>query len=296
MRSTTLLVAVAAAVAIALFVPTAARAAEPSLTCLIVDGQNNHNWKETTPIMKEVLEETGLFTVDVATSPAKNEDMSGFKPAFAACDVVLLNYNGKAWPEETNQAFLDYVKGGGGVVGVHAADNAFGKWKEYNEIIGLGGWGGRYEKSGPYVYYKDGTLVRDTSPGRGGSHGPQYPVQIVVLEPDHPVTKGLPAKFMHSKEELYHSLRGPAKNMTVLATALAEKEKRGTGRHEPVLFTIRWGEGRIFHTVLGHAGTQMKSVAFIVTLQRGAEWAATGKVTQKVLADMPTADEWKRRE
>ena len=296
MRSTTLLVAVAAAVAIALFVPTAARAAEPSLTCLIVDGQNNHNWKETTPIMKEVLEETGLFTVDVATSPAKNEDMSGFKPAFAACDVVLLNYNGKAWPEETNQAFLDYVKGGGGVVVVHAADNAFGKWKEYNEIIGLGGWGGRNEKSGPYVYYKDGKLVRDTSPGRGGSHGPQYPVQIVVREPDHPVTKGLPAKFMHSKEELYHSLRGPAKNMTVLATALAEKEKRGTGRHEPVLFTIRWGEGRIFHTVLGHAGTQMKSVAFIVTLQRGAEWAATGKVTQKVLADMPTADEWKRRE
>ncbi len=295
MRTPPLLVTAAAA-AVALLAAPVAQAAQPSLKCLIVDGQNNHNWRQTTPIMKQILEETGLFTVEVATSPDKNEDMSGFKPAFARYDVVLLNYNGKAWPEETNQAFLDYVKGGGGVVVVHAADNAFGKWKEYNEIIGLGGWGGRNEKSGPYVYYKDGQLVRDTSPGRGGAHGPQYPVQIVVREPDHPVTKGLPEKFMHSKEELYHSLRGPAKNLTVLATALAEKEKRGTGRHEPVLMDIRWGDGRIFHTVLGHAGTQMKSVAFIVTLQRGAEWAATGKVTQKVPDDFPAADEWTRRE
>ncbi len=271
-------------------------AAQPPLKCLIVDGQNNHNWRETTPIMKQSLADSGLFTVRVATSPGKKEDMSGFRPDFAACDVVLLNYNGQSWPEATNQAFLDYVKGGGGVVVVHAADNAFPKWKEYNEIIGLGGWGGRNETSGPYVYYKDGRLVRDTRPGRGGSHGPQHPIQIVVRDPDHPVTKGLPERFMHSKEELYNRLRGPAKNLTVLATALSPKEKRGTGRHEPVLMTIAWGQGRIFHTVLGHAGTQMKSVAFIVTLQRGAEWAATGKVTQKVPDDFPTADEWKRRE
>jgi len=284
-------------VSVALFVAaTSAPAAQPSLKCLIVDGQNNHNWKETTPIMKKILEDSGLFTVDVATSPDKKADMSGFKPAFAKYDVVLLNYNGASWCDATNQAFLDYVKKGGGVVVVHAADNSFGNWPEYNEIIGLGGWGGRNEKSGPYVYYQDGKVVRDTSPGRGGSHGPQYPIQIVAREPEHPVMKGLPAKFMHSQEELYHSLRGPAKNLTILATALAEKEKRGTGRHEPVLMTIAWGEGRVFHTVLGHAGTQMKSVAFIVTLQRGAEWAATGKVTQKVPADMPTADESKRRE
>jgi len=284
-------------VSVALFVSaTSAPAAQSPLKCLIVDGQNNHNWKETTPIMKKILEDSGVFTVDVATSPDKKADMSGFKPDFAKYDVVLLNYNGASWCDAANQAFLDYVKNGGGVVVVHAADNSFGNWPEYNEIIGLGGWGGRNEKSGPYVYYKDGKVVRDTSPGRGGSHGPQYPIQIVVREPDHPVMKGLPAKFMHSQEELYHSLRGPAKNLTILATALAEKEKRGTGRHEPVLMTIGWGKGRVFHTVLGHAGTQMKSVAFIVTLQRGAEWAATGKVTQKVPADMPTADESKRRE
>ena len=289
-----LTLACAAGVLVAAGLPAAA--AEPALKCLIVDGQNNHNWQETTPIMKKILEETGLFTVDVATSPDKKGDMSTFKPDFAKYNVVLLNYTGDAWPDETNKAFVEYVKNGGGVVVVHAASNAFPEWPEFNEITGVGGWGGRNEKSGPYVYWQDGKTVRDTSPGRGGAHGPQYPIQIVVRAPDHPVTKGLPEKFMHSTEEFYHSLRGPAKNLTILATALAEKEKKGTGRDEPVLMTIDYGKGRVFHNVLGHAGTQMKSVAFIVTLQRGAEWAATGKVTQKAPDDFPTADEPKRRE
>jgi type 1 glutamine amidotransferase len=101
---------------------------------------------------------------------------------------------------------------------------------------------------------------------------------------------------MHSKEELYNRMRGPAKNLTVLATALSPKDKGGSGEEEPVLMTIQYGKGRVFHTVLGHAAEQMKSVAFIVTYQRGAEWAATGKVTQKVPDDFPTADKDSRRE
>jgi type 1 glutamine amidotransferase len=95
---------------------------------------------------------------------------------------------------------------------------------------------------------------------------------------------------MHAKEELYNQLRGPAKNLTVLATALSPKDKRGSGRHEPVVMVIEYGKGRVCHNVLGHADAQMKSVAFIVLFQRGAEWAATGKVTQEVPADFPTAD------
>lgn len=269
--------------------------AEP-IKALIVDGQNNHNWRETTPILDRLLEETGLFTVDVATSPSKGEDMSGFTPAFADYDLVVLNYNGQAWPQSTNAAFVEYVRGGGGVVVFHAADNSFPEWKEYNEIIAVGGWGGRNENSGPYLVWRDGQAVRDPKPGRGGGHGPQHPFQLVVRKSDHPITAGLPERFMHSPDELYSWLRGPALNVEILATAYSDPDKRGSGEHEPMLMAIRFGEGRSFHTAIGHAGKQLKSVAFIVTFQRGAEWAATGKVTQAVPHDFPGPDEPSVRE
>ncbi|MDY0169301.1 MAG: ThuA domain-containing protein [Thermoguttaceae bacterium] len=265
--------------------------AEPPLRALIIDGQNNHDWKNTTPLLKKPLEETGLFAVDVATSPPQGEDMSGFRPQFGDYDVLVMNYTGDDWPEETRKDLEQYMAGGGGMVVVHAASNAFPRWDAYNEMIGLGGWGGRNEKSGPWVYWQDGRIVRDDSPGRGGSHGRQFPVQATVRVPDHPITRGLPEKFMHGVEELYDRLRGPAKNLTVLATSFAPEEMGGSGREEPVLMTIRYGEGRVFHTVFGHAPPQHKSVAFIATLQRGAEWAATGKVTQPIPDDFPTADE-----
>ncbi len=101
---------------------------------------------------------------------------------------------------------------------------------------------------------------------------------------------------MHSADELYSRLRGPAKNLAVLATAFAAPDKRGTGNHEPSLMTILYGKGRVFHTALGHAGIQCRSVAFIATYQRGAEWAATGKVTQEVPDDFPGPDEPSVRE
>jgi hypothetical protein len=161
------------ALSMILFCATAVMAAEP-MKALIVDGQNNHNWVETTPVLKRLLEETKLFTVDVATSPAKGEDMSGFKPKFADYDVVVSNYTGDSWPDETNQALIDYMNAGGGLVIFHAANNAFPKWKEYNEMIAIGGWGGRNEKSGPYLVWRDGKVVRDPKPGKGGGHGPQH--------------------------------------------------------------------------------------------------------------------------
>ena len=258
------------------------------MKALIVDGQNNHGvWPQTTPMMKGYLEETGLFTVDVATTPPKGKGTAGYAPKFSNYDVVISNYNGESWPEETNKAFLDYIKNGGGFVVIHAANNSFGNWADYNRVIGLGGWGGRSEKSGPYVYYKDDKLVRDTSAGKGGHHGPQHPFQIIVRDADHPITKGMPKAWMHNKDELYDFLRGPAEEMHVLATAFADDKKGGSGRHEPMLMTIDYGKGRVFHTPMGHAEYSMHCVGFIASLQRGAEWAATGKVTQKIPADFP---------
>lgn len=270
--------------------------AEEKLQALIVEGQNNHGvWPKTTQMMKKYLEEAGLFTVDVARTAPQGTDPN-FKPEFSKYDVVVSNYNGAPWPPETRAAFVDYVKGGGGFVVVHAANNAFGDWKEYNEIIGLGGWGGRNEKSGPYVYYdKEGQLVRDESQGSGGHHGPQHPFLIITRNQDHPITRRMPSSWMHAQDELYDMLRGPGANMRVLATAFASPDKGGTGRHEPMIFTVTYGKGRVFHTPMGHADYSMECVGFIATLQRGAEWAATGKVTQELPQDFPTADELKSR-
>jgi len=261
------------------------------LKALIVDGQNNHDWKATTPVLKSLLEETGLFTVEVATSPKAGQPMDAFKPNFSKYDVIVSNYTGDDWPKATRDALVEYMNNGGGLVIFHAADNAFPKWKEWNEMIAIGGWGGRNEKSGPMVRYRDGKVVFDNSPGPGGTHGPQHEFQVIIRDRQHAITAGLPEKWMHASDELYSKLRGPAKNMTVLATAYADPSKQGTGEHEPMLFTVRYGKGRIFHTVLGHAPEQMRCIGFIVTLQRGTEWAATGRVTQvDVPEDFPTAD------
>ncbi len=272
-----------------------ALAADP-LKALIVEGQNNHGvWPRTSQMMKSYLEQTDLFTVDIVRTAKSGTDPE-FKPAFADYNVVVSNYNGAAWPSETQQAFVDYMAGGGGFVVVHAANNSFGNWKEYNEIIGLGGWGGRTEKSGPYVYFNSvGTLVRDESPGRGGNHGSQHPFAVIVRDSKHPVTRGMPSMWMHAQDELYDLLRGPGTNMKVLATAFASKEKGGSGRHEPMIITVEYGKGRVLHTPMGHGDYSQECVGFIATFQRGAEWAATGKVTQSIPSDFPTADEVKKR-
>jgi len=125
------------------------------------------------------------------------------QPDFSKYDVVVNNfgYGAADWPAETQAAFTKFISEGGGMVSVHAADNCFPRWREYNEMIGLGGWGKRNEKSGPYVYYDDdGKLIRDESPGKGGNHGPQHEFKLVVRDSDHPITKGIPKSFLHTKD------------------------------------------------------------------------------------------------
>jgi type 1 glutamine amidotransferase len=267
----------------------AAAAAAPRMKVLVVDGQNNHAWKETTPVLKQLLEQTGLFEVDVATTPPAGGDMRAFQPDFAAYKVVVSNYNGDPWSAETQAAFEKYMREGGGLVCYHAADNAFPEWAAYNEMIAVGGWSGRTEASGKLIRFRDGKVVLETTPGHTGSHGRRLPFLVTIRDPGHPIAKGLPREFMHAADELYDTLRGPARDFTLIATAHSEPANSGTGENEPMLLAVGWGKGRIFHTALGHDVEAMRSVAFIATFQRGTEWAATGKVTQKVPKDFPTA-------
>jgi type 1 glutamine amidotransferase len=185
---------------------------------------------------------------------------------------------------------------GGGLVVVHAADNSWPEWPEYNKMIGLGGWGDRSAEDGPYVFYdKDGKLVRDPSPGPCGTHGPQNEFLLTVRDHDHPITRGMPDFWLHTQDECYSKLRGPAENMTILATACDSPELQKAGRNEPMLMVIEYHDGRVFHTTLGHDTEAFEGVGFITTFLRGAEWAATGKVTQEIPEDFPGKEKTSRR-
>ena len=270
----------------------AVMAAEP-IKVMILDGASAaayHDWKLGTQIMKRELEDTGLFAVTVVSVPPADGDFSNVHLDFTKYRVVVLNYDSQDWPAALKAEFEAYMKNGGGLVVVHGADNAFPDWAAFNEMIGLGGWRKRDAPAGPKWYFQNGKLTSDSAPGPAGLHGKRKPFRIAVRAPTHPIMRGLPAEWMHATDELYTRLRGPGKNMTVLATAYADPANKGTGFDEPMLMALNWGKGRIFHTALGHDALALSCVGFATTFQRGAEWAATGKVTQKVPKNFPTAD------
>ncbi len=301
---------------------------KPKLKALIIDGENSHGvWPKTTMMMKGYLEETGLFDVDIERTiytwqgPHHNvknvEDVKelltlypitsnkthiavdapkadpNYSPDFKAYDVVISNFGWKAsyWNETTKKNFESYMKNGGGFVVIHAANNSWGEWTEFNKMTAIGGWDNRNEKSGPYIYYDTlGEIQRDTTKGKGGDHAAQREFILNTQEPEHPIMKGLPESWMHAKDELYQLLRGPAENVTILATGFSNVGDKATNRHEPLLMTVDYGKGRTFHSTLGHMDYSMECVGFITTFQRGVEWAATGKVTQDIPEDFPTED------
>jgi type 1 glutamine amidotransferase len=297
-----------------------AAAADPApIKVLVIDGQNNHAWQQTTPVLKKILTDTGRFTVDVATSPprivmppkpknptpaeeqkykelvadlqrSQKEAFAKFRPELAKYDVVVSNYNGEPWGPALNDDFEKLLKDGKiGFVVVHAANNAFGGWKEYNQMIGMG-WRGNTGGDRLYLDDKGGAVKVPSGKGDGSGHRYTGPFTVTVRDSEHPVTKGMPKEWLHVRDELYDNMRGPIENVKVLATAYSDGQKKGTGVHEPMIWTVSYGKGRVFHTPMGHDANAMRCWGFAGTLTRGTEWAATGQVTLPLPREFPTAE------
>jgi hypothetical protein len=292
---------------------------------LLIDGRSEHpTWAALSTMLHAYLEQTGLFDIDhlrvqqdhvlpaFITKTNQMQTTTNMKDwpdgelgiDFSPYQVVIMNYSSLAlWPPQVRNAFEVYVGSGGGFVSVHSSDNAFPTWLEYNKMIALGGWYNRKSQDGFYVFYDDhGQLYKEKHPDwSDGQHPPASDFLITARNPKHPVMQGLPPQWMHAHDELYSSLKGPADNLDVLATGYSDPAKPdGTGRNEPLLMAIQYGKGRVFHTTLGHTneidGVQAaECVGFITTFQRGAEWAASGSVTQLVPNDFPTSNTTRSR-
>ena len=268
--------------------------AQGKIKTMIVTGQDNsHWWEGGSDAIQMILDNSDLFTVDIHKTPDWGEDIKTYNPDFKKYDLVIINYAGNTWSESTRKNFEEYVSNGGGVVIVHSAITRMADWKAYNEMVGMAGWNGRNEKSGSYIYWKDGHVVYDDTPGSAGNHGLQHQSTITHRITDHPILKDLPSVWTHFKDEVYVRMRGPGKNMEILATTYEDMGNNLGKQHVPVLWTVRYGKGRVFVTLLGHAGNDpklrysMECAGFQITLLRGSEWAATGKVIQKAPEDFP---------
>lgn len=237
------------------------------LRALVLSGRNNHGWRSTTPYLRELLERTGRFDVRV------NEAVDGLTAdSLAPFDVLIMDYGGPRWGEATERAVEEFVRGGGGFVGVHGASYHFSglavltdghravagqeaAWPGFRRLVGCG-W--------------------DAVPPQG-FHGPRHSFSVRVTGGDHPITKGLPESF-RATDELYQGMT-LAPGAQVLAVAHSDAERGGTDRDEPMLVASRFGFGRTFYTALGHETAAMWEPGFRATFLRGVEWAATGKVT-----------------
>lgn len=264
---------------------------------LIIDGFSNHDWKQTTLMVKSILEETGRFAVTISTAPNTADEMSrtSWNPEFEKYGVVIQNTNniqdtGLRWPRRVEQRLENYVRAGGGLYILHSANNAFPHWQEYNRMIGLG-W--RSKETGYALQLDSGDRITRIPPGQGEgtNHGARFDAIIHVVN-KHPINKGYPERWRTASMELYRYARGPAENITVLSAATDST----TGQIWPVEWVVSYGKGKVYASSMGHLWkgdiypVSYRCIGFQTTLIRAAEWLATGKVTYPVPRNFPTKE------
>jgi hypothetical protein len=286
---------VAVCAVIGLIVSACGGDGEPS-SLLIIDDEVVSVNESSTPELRYILERSGLFDVAVVTAPRDSARMHAFSPPFDEYDVIMNNSRYGVWGEAAREAFDDYVSDGGGLVVIGRAAHAFPEWQAYNHMVGLSAFGGRDESAGPHVWWRDSSFVYDYLPGAAGIESSPHSFTVNMRETEHPASQGIPVVWMHAPDVLFGRLRGPAKNMAILATAFSDRRYGGSGRVEPVIMAVNYGHGRVFHMAIGNTVPALSCAGFQESLIRGAEWAARGEVSGRSLPDdFPEAAKISRR-
>jgi type 1 glutamine amidotransferase len=239
---------------------------------LIITGDHGHDWKKTTPFLKDLLTKAGMM-VDVTETPANDLTPSNL----AKYDAFLLNYKDQKksppetrWSDENKKAFAEAVGSGKGLLVYHHASSAFTSGsavdRQFEEVI-AGGW------------------------RKQGNHGKRHVFDVTNRNRNHPIMKGMPAEFKHSNDELYQNSVLPP-DILVLATAYSDKslDPKNSDKHEPILWVAHYGKGRVCENVLGHDVDAMQSPGFQTLLIRGVEWVATGEVHYAVPSELKSAN------
>lgn len=247
------------ALAVLVAVPLSAQSDQlnqKKLQILLIGGANNHDFDFTHKELRSILEETGRFEVTITRDPKTSlvGDLSSY-------DAFVCDYNGPRWGEDAQVAFTSAIRKGMGVAFIHAANNPFEGWADYEAMVGL--------------------LWR-----KGAGHGRFHPYDVDIVVEDHPITRGMRKLVMHP-DELYHRLSNPqSAEFTVLMDSLSSKKSGGTGNREPQVLVNQFGAGRVFHTTLGHVWRNVpqtrvsqRDPQFRRLVARGVEWAASGRVT-----------------
>lgn len=270
---------------------------------LIVDGFSNHDWRKTSRSLETVLERTGRFEVEISTSPesAESPGWESWRPRFQDFAVVIQNANNIhdpeiRWPRAVEEDLERYVASGGGLLIFHSANNAFAHWDEYNRMIGLGWRGSDY---GTALELTEAGEVRRIPPGQGDatSHGPRQDTVVRRLS-DHPISRGLPDRWLTPDIEVYEFARGPAEAATILSYG----RHAGSGRFWPLEWTVDYGDGHVYASSFGHVWKDdeglpehVRCTGFQTSLIRATEWLATGEATWPVPEDFPSEHEIRLR-
>ena len=240
------------------------------LRVLVLTGMSDrpyHDWRETAPFLRKALEQTGRFSVHLLEEPA---GLTG--RTLESYDVLLLNYNGPRWDSGAERAIEEFVRSGKGLVAVHGVT--------YGTFMGMEmgperRWVRSTKKDAEWTTYSD--MLGVTWAPENIGHAVRHAFPVKLIDREHPVTRGVDPEFIVN-DELYHKMSFKP-GTHILATAFSDTAKGGTGKDEPMAWTVSFGKGRVFYTPLGHDISAMYNAGFVTLLARGAEWAATGDVT-----------------